>query len=57
MTFDHDFGDSYPLFSSLLKKEREEVKENELAKMVIKCHVFLLDQKCNDLRKIQLRVI
>jgi hypothetical protein len=28
MTFDNDFGYSFPLFSSLLKK-REEEKENE----------------------------
>ena len=28
MTFDHDFGYSFPLFSSLLKKGEEE-KENE----------------------------
>ena len=31
MTFDHEFGYSYPLFSSLLKK-REEEKENEKQK-------------------------
>ena len=42
MTFDHDFAYSFPLFSSLLKK-REEEKENELAKIVIKGHAFLLD--------------
>ena len=29
MAFDHDFGYSLPLFSSL-KKKREEKKENEL---------------------------
>jgi hypothetical protein len=34
MNFDHDFGYSFPLSSSLLKK-REEEKENELAKIVI----------------------
>ena len=28
MTFEYDFGDSFSLFSSLLKKEGEE-KENE----------------------------
>ena len=43
MTFDHDFGYSIPLFSSLLKKSEEE-KENEIAKIVIKSHAFLLDQ-------------
>ena len=42
ITFDHDFGYSIPLFSSLLKK-REEEKENELAKIVIKSHALLLD--------------
>ena len=44
VTFDHDSGYSFPLFSSLLKN-REEEKENELAKIVIKSHAFLLDQK------------
>ena len=44
MTFDHDFGYSFPLFSSLLKKGGEE-KENEVAKIVIKSHVFLLDRR------------
>ena len=39
MTFDHDFGYSFPLFSSLLKK-REEKKKNEIAKIVIKSHAF-----------------
>jgi hypothetical protein len=29
MIFDHDFGYSFPLFSSLLKKKRKEEKENE----------------------------
>ena len=43
MIFDHYFGYSFPLFSSLLKKRREE-KENELAKIVIKSHAFLLYQ-------------
>ena len=42
MTFDHEFGYSIPLFSSLLKK-REEEKENELSKIAIKGHAFLLD--------------
>ena len=39
MTFDHDFGYSFSLFSSLLKKEDKE-KENELAKFVNKSHDF-----------------
>ena len=39
MPFDHDFGYSFPLFSSHLKK-REEEKEKELAKIVIKTHAF-----------------
>ena len=43
MTFDHDIGYSFPNFSSLLKKQREEEKENELAKSVIKTHAFQLD--------------
>ena len=38
----YDFGYSFPLFSSLLKKEEDE-KENELAKIVIKSHAFLLN--------------
>ena len=42
MFFNHDFGYSFPLFSSLLKK-REEEKENEVAKIVINSHAFLLD--------------
>ena len=42
MTFDHDFGYSFPRLSSLLKK-REEEKENEVANIVIKSHAFLLD--------------
>ena len=42
MTFDHDFGYSFPpLFPS--KKKRDEKKENELAKIVIKNYAFLLD--------------
>ena len=44
MNFDHDFGYSFLTFSYLLKK-REEEKENELAKIVIKVHAFLLDLK------------
>ena len=43
MTFDHDFGYFSPPFSYLIKKRQEE-KENELAKIVIKGHVFLLDR-------------
>ena len=42
MNFEHDFGYSFPVFISLLIK-REEEKENELAKIVVKCHAFLLD--------------
>ena len=34
MNFDHDFGNSFHLFSSLLKKIEEE-KENESAKFVL----------------------
>ena len=44
MTFDHEFSYSYPLFSSLLKRKREEEKENELAKIVIKSHAFQPDR-------------
>ena len=39
MTFDHDFGYVFPLFSSPLK-QREEEKEYGLAKIVIKSHTF-----------------
>ena len=35
MTFDHHFGYSFPLFSSL-----NEEKANELAKLEIKIHAF-----------------
>ena len=42
MTFDHDFSYSFPLFSFLLKKEGRRKKEL-LAKIMIKCHAFLLD--------------
>ena len=38
MTFDHDFGYSILLLSSLLQK-------TEKAKIVIKSHAFLLDQE------------
>ena len=40
MTFDHDFCYFILLFSSLLKKEGRE-KKNEVAKIVIKSHTFL----------------
>jgi hypothetical protein len=40
MNFDHDFSYYLPLFSSLLKKRKEE-KENKLAKINIKTHAFL----------------
>ena len=42
MTFDHNFGYSFPIFFYLLKQDEEE-KENEFAKIVIKGHAFLLD--------------
>ena len=41
MTSDHDFGYSFPLFSSLLIKRGE--KKRRIAKIVIKRHAFLLD--------------
>ena len=50
MTFDHDFGYSFPLFSSPLRK-REEEKENELAKIVIKSLAFQLGHKHGAKRK------
>ena len=43
MTFDHVFGYSIPLFSSLLKKEGRR-KGELIAKIVIKSHAFLLDR-------------
>ena len=43
--FIHDFGYYFPLFSSLLKKKREEENEKQIAKIVIKSHAFLLDQR------------
>jgi hypothetical protein len=47
MPFDHHFGYSFPPFSSPLKKRG---KENELAKIGIKSHAFLLDpMKCLNL--------
>ena len=39
MNFVHDFGYSFHLFSSLLKK-REREKDNELVKIVTKIHAF-----------------
>ena len=36
MTCEDDFVFSFPLFSSLLQKKREEEKENELSKTMIK---------------------
>ena len=39
MNFDYDFGYSFPLFSSLLKKEGKR-KNNELAKLLIKVYAF-----------------
>ena len=44
MTFDHDFGYSFPLFASLLKKEVRR-KAELIANIVIKSHAFLLDPK------------
>ena len=43
MTYVYDFSNSFPLFSFLLIKKKEEEKENELAKIVIKGHAFLLN--------------
>ena len=42
ITFDHDFGYSFPTFSSLLKIEGRR-KGLWIAKVVIKSHTFLLD--------------
>ena len=44
MTFDNNFGYFFP-FSLPPSKEREEEKENEVAKIVIKSHAFLLDHE------------
>ena len=42
INFDHDFNYSFPLFSSLLKKER--IRKGEwIENIVIKSHLFLLD--------------
>ena len=41
MTFDHDFGYLFHLFSSLLKKEGR--RKKWIAKIMIKSHSFLLD--------------
>ena len=38
MTFDHDFGYSFPLFSSLLKKEGR--RKGEFRKIVKQSHAF-----------------
>ena len=45
MTFDHDFGYSFLLFSFQNKEGRE--KENEVAKIVIKSYSILLDPRKN----------
>ena len=42
MTFDHDFGYSFPLFQSLLEKQGRR-KGECILKIVIKNHAFLLD--------------
>ena len=44
MPFENDFGYSIRLFSSLLKKRE---KKNEVAKIVINSHAFLLDPSIN----------
>jgi len=54
MTFDHDVGYSFPLFSSFLKK-REEEEENDLANIVIKGHAFLLDPRNRKIENVKLR--
>ena len=50
MTFDHDFGFSFPNFSSLLKKRGKRFKENEVTKIVIKfmhfCSIHTMKIKC-----------
>jgi hypothetical protein len=43
MTENHDFGYSFPFFSSLLKKEGRR-KGEWIAKIGIKNHAFLIDQ-------------
>jgi len=43
MTFDHDLLLFFPLFPLPPRKRGRKKKENELAKIVIKGHVFLLD--------------
>ena len=49
MNFDHDFGYSFPLFSTLLKKRGKK----KVIKKVIKSHAFLLDQPVrNDYRMV-----
>jgi hypothetical protein len=42
MTFDHEIGYYFPLFSSLLKKEGRR-KGELISKIVIKSHALLLD--------------
>ena len=43
MTFDHDIGYSFPLFSYLLKNEGRR-KWESIAKIIIKGHAFLFDR-------------
>ena len=45
MTFDRDYGYSFPLFSSSSKK-RGKSKGEWIAKIEFKSHAFLLDQYC-----------
>ena len=53
MNFDHDIGYSFPLFLFPPEKEREEEKENELAKIVIKkTHAFQTSLKNDIITKI-----
>ena len=47
MSFDHDFVILFPFFLPSLKK-REEKKENELAKIVIKGPAILLDPSAQE---------
>ena len=54
MTFDHDFGYYFPLFSSLLKK-REKEKENGLCFIpegMVACFILLIISKSVELKKI-----
>ena len=43
-TYNYDFGYSFPLFSSLLKKKEGRKKGEWIAKIMILSHVFLLDE-------------